>query len=164
VHRGAPGGPQATRIRLLLREVRSLIGEVVAIAKTGRAAAPASGTAYAPLQEALAGDVEHSLAPAATMAEALEQALGVGAPQLRPARPAVSARLAELEELSRSLRPEQLEARYGALPPEAGEALRRMAEELDRCVRAARMVLHPPLVPPQEGQAEDAPGSGGGEG
>jgi hypothetical protein len=136
----------AGRLRAAEREIGELVTQALSIAREGRAAAPAAPVAYVPVPPAQAEELETTLRGADALRERLRTLAGpdpaTTARGRQSGRAAVSARLAQLEDVLRDLQPERLQARYGELPPEALAEIRAICDGLAELLQAARKVLH----------------------
>lgn len=136
----------AGRLRAAEREIGELVTQALSIAREGRAAAPVAPVAYVAVPAAQAAELETALRHADTLRERLRALAGpdptATARGRQSGRAAVSARLAQLEDVLRDLQPERLQGRYGDLPPEAVTEIRAICEGLAAMLQSARRALH----------------------
>lgn len=136
----------AGRLRAAEREIGELVTQALSIAREGRAAAPVAPVAYVALPPAHAEELLETLREAEVLRARLRALAGpdptATARGRQSGRAAVSARLAQLEDVLRDLQPERLQARYGELPAEAAGEIRAICEGLAAMLQAARRALH----------------------
>lgn len=136
----------AGRLRAAEREIGELVTQVLSIAREGRAAAPAAPAAYVPLAPADAEVLAETLQDADALRERLRALAGPDPSATgrgkQSGKAAVSARLAQLEDVLRDLQPERLQGKYGELPAQAVEEIEAIWEGLAAMLQAARRALH----------------------
>lgn len=137
----------ANRLRAAARELEGLAAEILAIARDGVGSAHLQAApTYAPLAPEVTGRLAEMLGEVTGAAQRVGGLVGTAPPAretqgARATVAAVSARLGRLEDSLKDLRPERLQAKYGAMPEAVCRELTALCDAMDRAVRDARAVI-----------------------